>query len=119
YTWGQYLDVNYYDHPPVTGWIVYLFNLFGSHIFFSRLFSSITGIIVAIGIYLVAKEISRDETKARLVSLVYLVVPWNFVVLISSDVPLFLFVFLSGVSFYYGLNMKRSSLVLVSGIFLS
>ncbi len=119
YTWGQYLDVNYYDHPPVTGWIIYLFYLLGSHIFFSRLFSSITGIIVAIGIYLVAKEISRDENKARLVSLVYLVVPWNFIVLISSDVPLFLFVFLSGVFFYYGINMKKSSLVLVSGIFLS
>ncbi|NVM20611.1 MAG: glycosyltransferase family 39 protein [Desulfobacterales bacterium] len=118
-TWGENLDVNYYDHPPMVGWIVYLFSLLGNHISFSRLFPIICGIIVAIAIYLIVRDVFKDETKARLIALIYLAAPLNILfVLISTDTPLFLFVFLSGVFFYYGINLKNSVSLLVSGIFL-
>ena len=118
-TWGENLDVNYYDHPPMIGWIVYIFSLLGNHIFFCRLFPIICGIIVAIAMYLIVKDVFKDETKARLIALTYLAAPLNILfVLISTDTPLFLFVFLSGAFFYYGINLKNSGSLLVSGIFL-
>lgn len=118
-TWGKNLDINYYDHPPMTGWIVYLFSFSGKHIFFYRLFPIICGVIVAIAIYLIVRDIFKDEDRARLIAMAFLVAPLNILfALISTDTPLFLFVFLAGAFFYYAVNLRRGYLFLVSGILL-
>lgn len=119
YTWSTRLDVHFYDHPPMTGWAVWLFSCLGGHIFFLRLFSVICGAVVATGILFITQDICKDRKKAALASLAFLTAPIHVLfVPISTDTPLFLFAFLSGAAFFYGVNRRRSGLVFLSGIFL-
>jgi len=119
YTWTGHLDVNYYDHPPMTGWVVWLFSFPGDHIFFLRLFTVVCGALVASGIFFITKDMSKDGDKAILVSLAFLFAPLHMLFFpISTDSPLFLFAFLSGAFFHYGVNRKRPGLVVLSGVFL-
>jgi len=119
YTWSSHLDVNYYDHPPMTGWVVWLFSFLGDHVFFLRLFTILGGALVASGIFFIIKEMSKDQDKAALISLAFLFAPLHMLFFpISTDSPLFVFVFLSGSFFYYGVHRQKSVLVFLSGIFL-
>ncbi|MBA4367806.1 MAG: hypothetical protein C0403_09230 [Desulfobacterium sp.] len=116
---GKHLDVNYYDHPPMSGWAIYLFSLLGSHVFFARLFTIFYGILAALGIYFAAKELSQDTAKAKLASLIFLVSPLHVLfVLIATDTSLCVFVLLSGITFYFGHSRNKTSLVFLAGIFL-
>lgn len=120
YTWAVNLDVNYYDHPPMIGWIIFLFSRIGPHIFFFRLFSILTGIIVALLMRWTVTVLFDAREKAELVSLVYLAAPLHLLFIpISTDTPLFLFVFLTGLFFVWGNLRKSDGLILLSGLFLS
>jgi 4-amino-4-deoxy-L-arabinose transferase-like glycosyltransferase len=116
--WGQHLDINYYDHPPLTGWIVWLFSLLGDHIFFSRLFAILSGLAVAVGIHhLVRDELAAPE-KAKLICLAFAVCPLHLLfVLITTDTPVFLFVFLSGLAFFYSLKRQSHMVMILAGSF--
>lgn len=116
WVWGQHLDINYYDHPPVTGWIVWLFSLMGDHIFFSRLFSVLSGLIITWGLYhLVRKHFNAPE-KAKLICLAFAVCPLHLLfVLITTDSPVFLLVFLSGMAFYLSLTRKSLGAMVCAG----
>lgn len=116
YIWGDRLDLNYYDHPPMTGWAVYLFGLLGHHIFFLRLFSIVCGIVVALGLKAVITRYWGDPVKARLVSLLFIVSPLHVLfVLMLTDTPLLLFGFLTGVLLFDGLRRRRRLSLLLSG----
>ena len=120
HTWALNLDVNYYDHPPMTAWVVYLFSLPGRHIFYFRLFTIISGAVVTIGIGLVAKNLLLRPEKAWLISLAFLASPLHVLLIpITTDIPLFLFVFLSGVAFYVGVHRDSSGAMLLAGFLLS
>lgn len=120
YTWALNLDVNYYDHPPMTAWVVYLFSLPGRHIFFFRLFTIFSGALVAVGIGLVTQRLLFRPEKARLISLAFLVSPLHVPLIpITTDIPLFLFVFLTGVTFYSGVHRDSAGRMLLAGFFLS
>jgi len=119
YTLGQHLDGNYYDHPPMTGWVIYAFSSLGSHIFYCRLFPLLCGIIVALGILLFVQRVYHDPVKAKLVSLLFLVAPLNILfVPMLPDTALFLFIFLSGMFFCYGIHREKGAHIFISGIFL-
>jgi len=119
YTWAVHLDVNYYDHPPMVGWLIHLLLPLGRHIFFFRLIAVVTGIVVAFGIRRVASRLWHQPEKARLLSLVYLAVPLHVLfVPITTDTPLFLFTFLCGASFARGAVRDRSLPIFLAGIFL-
>jgi len=118
FLWGQYPDINYYDHPPMTGWIMGLFSLLGRSIFYSRLFAVISGLVVAWGIHRLVKNGFGAPEKARLITLAFLAAPLHVLsVLITTDTPLILFVALSGFVFYYALQRHSSPLMLLSGAF--
>jgi len=117
-TWADHLDVNYYDHPPMVGWLIFVFSLFGRHIFFFRLIAVLTGIIVALGIERVAARLLAAPEKSRLLSLVYLAAPLHVLFIpISTDTPLFLFTFLCGACFAWGVRRNRPALILLAGVF--
>lgn len=119
YVWGQFPDVCYYDHPPMTGWVVYWLSLLGRHIFFSRLFSVAAGLLVAGGIYWVVKNYFQDRLRARLIALAFLVSPLHMLlVLVATDTPLFLFAFVSAVFFFAGFRRNSAGLMIISGVFL-
>lgn len=117
FLWGQYPDINYYDHPPVTGWVMSLFGLLGRHIFFSRLFAILTGLVIAIGLYRLLRDQFGSPEKARLVALCFLAAPLHMLsVLITTDTPLMLFTALSGFVLCAALKRQSDGLVLLSGI---
>jgi 4-amino-4-deoxy-L-arabinose transferase-like glycosyltransferase len=116
WVWGQHLDINYYDHPPVTGWVVALFSQLGSHIFFSRLFSVLSGAAIAWGIYALVKNSFGSPEKAKIISLAFLVSPLHLLfVPITTDSPVFLLVFFSGLAFYHSLQRRNSALMVLAG----
>lgn len=120
YTWALNLDVNYYDHPPMVAWVIRLFSLPGRHIFFFRLFTLVSGAVVALGIGLVIQRFLGRPEKARWISLAFLASPLHVLLIpITTDIPLFLFVFLAGVAFYTGVHRHSSGLLLLTGFFLS
>ncbi len=118
FLWGQFPDIHYYDHPPMTGWVVGLFSLLGQHIFFSRLFTIISGLVIALGIHHLVRDGFNAPEKAKLVCLVFLVAPLHMLfVLITTDTALVLFVFLSGLTLFYALGRQDDRLMMLSGVF--
>jgi hypothetical protein len=116
FLWGQYPDINYYDHPPMTGWVMAIFSLPGSHIFFSRIFAVLGGLAIAWGIHRVVKDGFDAPDKARLISLAFLAAPLHVLsVLITTDTPLIVFAALSGFVFYFALRRHSSLLMFLSG----
>lgn len=119
YALGQRLYANYYDHPPMICWIVFLFSKLGAHIFFCRLFPIVCSIVVSLGLLVYVKRVYGDEEKAKQVSLLFLIAPLNILfVPIASDSALGLFVFLSGILFCHGLYFEKQFHIFIAGIFL-
>jgi hypothetical protein len=118
YLWGRYPDINYYDHPPMTGWVMALTSLLGHHIFFNRLFAIFSGLVIAWGIHRLVKVGFGAPDKARLISLAFLVAPLHVLsVLITTDTTLIFFSALSGFTLFYALKRDSSSGALLSGAF--
>lgn len=116
-TWSKHLELSYYDHPPVVGWFLYMFAMLGDHIFFFRLFPILVGIAVAAILYVFLKRTCGDAAKARLLLILFLVSPLHvFFIVISSDVPLFLFVFLSGIAFFQAVQTQKLRYFVLTGI---
>jgi hypothetical protein len=117
--WGLYPDINYYDHPPVIGWLLALFGLLGNHIFISRLISILSGLLVALGIYCIVRYVLQAPQKAKLICLAFIAAPLHMLsILITTDAPLFLFTALSGFTFICAVQRQSDLLVLLSGAFL-
>jgi hypothetical protein len=118
YVWGQHWDLNYYDHPPMTGWLMALFSYMGGHIFFSRLISIISGLVVAWGIFVVVRDGFNMPDKAKPACLTFVVSPLHVLfVIVTTDTPVFLFVFLAGMAFFYGCRRHSNGLFLLAGAF--
>ena len=118
FLWGRYPAVNYYDHPPMTGWVMALFSLLGHRIFFDRLFAVLSGLVIAWGIHGLVKDGLGAPEKARLISLAFLAAPLHVLsVLITTDTPLILFTALSGIVFHRALQRRSNGLMLLSGAF--
>jgi hypothetical protein len=118
YLWGRYPDINYYDHPPMTGWVMALTSLLGHHIFFNRLFAVLSGLVIAWGIHRLVKVGFGAPDKARLISLAFLAAPLHVLsVLITTDTALILFTALSGFTLFYALQRRSVSAALLSGAF--
>ena len=118
FLWGRFPDINYYDHPPMTGWVMALFSLLGHRIFFDRLFAILSGLVIAWGIHRLIKKGFGAPEKARLISLAFLAAPLHVLsVLITTDTPLILFTALSGFAFYWALQRRSNGLKLLSGAF--
>jgi 4-amino-4-deoxy-L-arabinose transferase-like glycosyltransferase len=118
YVWGQHWDLNYYDHPPMTGWLMALLSHLGQHIFFSRLLSVFGGLVVAWGIYRLVRDGFHLPDKAKLVCLTFLVSPLHVLfVIVTTDTPVCLFVFLSGMTFFYGRRKSNNWLMVLCGAF--
>jgi hypothetical protein len=118
YLWGRYPDISYYDHPPMTGWVMALTSLLGHHIFFNRLFAILSGLVIAWGIHRLVKVGFGAPDKARLISLAFLAAPLHVLsVLITTDTSLIFFTALSGFTLFYALRRDSGSGVVLSGAF--
>jgi hypothetical protein len=115
--WGKNLDFGYYDHPPMVGWVIYLVSLVGDHLFLYRLFPIATSIFVALAIFRLLR--GTDRVGASLVALIFLLSPVSILnVIITTDTPLILFVFLSAVCFTRGVKSESRGSFVLAGVFL-
>ncbi|MGC8976632.1 MAG: ArnT family glycosyltransferase [Candidatus Ratteibacteria bacterium] len=112
-------DFGYYEHPPMIWWLIYFFSLFGKytfHFFYYRLFTCFVTSLIGIYILKLIKE--TDGEIGYLISSIFLLSPvhlFNF--LITNDIPLLLFIFLSGLFFYKGIKSEKKYHFLISGVF--
>ena len=92
--WAKHLDFGYYDHPPMVGWILYLLRFLGDSEWLMRLPAVLFSTVIGMLIYRLLKP--YDTARAALVAALFLLSPVNILdVLITTDTPLILFVFLS------------------------
>jgi 4-amino-4-deoxy-L-arabinose transferase-like glycosyltransferase len=63
--YGHFLDLSYFDHPPLVGWVEYIFiSVFGNNEFAARLPAIIIGIISSLFVYRLLLHVSTDEKAA-------------------------------------------------------
>jgi 4-amino-4-deoxy-L-arabinose transferase-like glycosyltransferase len=63
--YGHFLDLSYFDHPPLVGWVEYIFiSVFGNNEFAARLPAIIIGIISSLFAYRLLLHVSTDEKTA-------------------------------------------------------
>lgn len=118
-TWGQYPAWGYYDHPPLTGWIAALLSALGHHILIFRLFSVASGLIIGLFILAWLRRSAVSEEKVLLIGLLYFLSPFHLLnILFTTDTPLIIFVFLSGLCCIQGLKNDSFRLYATSGLFL-
>ena len=114
--WAKHLDFGYYDHPPMAGWFLHLMLYLGNSEIILRLPAILLSSIIGIGIYRLLKP--YDETKAALIAILYLLSPLNILnVLITTDTPLILFVFLSAAALFKALHKDSLRWYALSGMF--
>lgn len=114
--WAKHLNWGYYEHPPMIGWVMWLFSFFGNDIFIYRIFPLI--VIPLIAVMIVGLLMEVDGDKAFLCGAIFLLSPVSVLNVLSvNDVPLIFFTFLSGVFFYRTLKSSRTFDAILSGVF--
>ncbi len=94
--WGIFPQWGGYDHTPFIGWLLYPFLLLSKNPVVLRLPMVLITNGIGLGIYLFLK--SDDKIKAAYASLIFLISPLSLCgVIITTDAPVILFTFLSGV----------------------
>ncbi len=59
--YGHFLDLSYFDHPPLVGWVEYIFiSIFGTNEFAARLSAIIIGIISSVFIYKLLLHVTQN-----------------------------------------------------------
>lgn len=99
--WGQKPAWGFYDHPPMVGWWLALLTPVSMAPWVLRLPSILVPPLLAVAIYLALRSANRD--RALYAALAFLLVPvnvWN--VFITTDTPLVVFCFLSGLAWWKG-----------------
>ena len=115
--WAKHPDFGFYDHPPMVGWILHLLLYLGSSEVTLRLPAILLTTLIGLGIYQLLKP--HDETRAALVATLFLAAPLNILnVLVSTDTPLILFVFLSAAALFKALKKNSRLWYVLSGVFL-
>lgn len=115
--WGVYPDYGFYDHPPMVGWILALLLQLSKAEWVLRLPVIVLPALVAFAMLQYLRP--ADENKAYLAALAFLLLPvnvWN--VLITTDMPLVLFSFLSALCFAAALRRESQMLYAASGALL-
>ncbi|MHB2016284.1 MAG: ArnT family glycosyltransferase [Candidatus Xenobia bacterium] len=92
--WSRHLAFGYYDHPPMVGWVIALFNLVLGHSLFStRLGGVVCSAITALLLYHLVRMLGGTRATASLAGTLFLVAPLPAVgaMAIVPDAPLIAF----------------------------
>ncbi|HEV3223303.1 MAG TPA: glycosyltransferase family 39 protein [Puia sp.] len=117
--YAQHLDLSYYDHPPMIGYLLRFFtSLFGKKVYVLKLADSFVTLLTIIAFYKLAKKF-LSENKARMATALLLsTIMISILSLISTpDVPL-MFCWTISLNFLYGAIFKRKNAYWIwAGIF--
>ncbi|MGA2090350.1 MAG: glycosyltransferase family 39 protein [Endomicrobiales bacterium] len=116
--WGRYLSLGYFDHPPMIGWILHCMERISSAPVVLRLPAILFTTFIGYGISRVGRYF--NPVVALMCGTLFLVSPFNVLdVIVTTDTPLLLFVFISGVCYFNAQkNDQKLSYYAISGIFL-
>jgi len=115
--WGQHPAFGYYDHPPMTGWILWLMLRIGHAEWILRLPAVLFSQAVGLGLYLLLRR--RDTGMAALAATLYLISPINVLnVLMTTDTALLLFVFLAVAAFVHAQERHSPGRYVLAGLML-
>lgn len=118
--YAQYLDYSYYDHPPMVGWIIYLFTkIFGNNLYGVRLPAVLCFSIASLYFYLLIKKLF--SSKISFYSSVLLnFIPIFFIgsIITIPDAPLGMFWCMYMYYFYKFVETKNSWILYLCGILL-
>ena len=106
--WGVEPALGYYDHPPMIGWWLALLTRISDAPWVLRLPATLLPAIMALSLYGVLRRF--DEYKAAMAATGLLLVPihvWN--IFVTTDAPLVLFSFLSGLAYWRASRDEESS----------
>ncbi len=115
--WGVWPALGFYDHPPMVGWWLALLVRLSAEPWMLRLPSTLLPFVLAAGVWLSLRR--RDEERALLAALALLLLPvsvWN--VLVTTDVPLVFFSFLSALAFRRALERRSAAWHALAGVLL-
>ena len=121
YLWGKNVDWGgFYDHPPMIGWILWLIQKVSSNILILRIPAIILWIVIAFGIMNLIKIFHKNsKEKSWLIGSLFLILPFTWSLnLITTDIPLIFFTFLSGYCFIRGEHSEKTYWFILCGIFL-
>jgi hypothetical protein len=117
--WANHMNIGFYDHPPMVGWIIYLMSFISDDISFLRLFPFFSVLLASYLIYKILLEFEIDKQKAKFVSVLFLILPIDIlIILFTNDVPLFIFGFIGTYFFVKSLRCDWVKNSLLAGIFL-
>ena len=115
--WGDNLAWGYYDHPPLIGWLIHLCLKLHDSQLFARLPSILTAYILVWGVYSILKD--QDRTRALLAASILLLTPVYLIgIIVTTDIPLILTMFLSVLTIYHAEQRNKIFLFVLAGFFL-
>jgi len=117
--WGQHLDWSYLDHPPMTGWIGWLFSsIFGHNEFGVRLGPILIAALFLVLIYQFTRRLYGDDRIAFRAALLFSIIPLFSIgsFMLLPDAPLSLFWLLSLIIFYRIVESGNGNLWFALGV---
>ena len=117
--WSQNLDWGYFSKPPMVAWLIALANQFSDNATLSmKLVSLFFYPLITLIVYGITKEIFQDKT-AFFAGMVFLTMPAVSLssIIISTDVPLFLFWSLTLYLFILSLKTNKTRYWMATGFF--
>ncbi|MCX7956377.1 MAG: glycosyltransferase family 39 protein [Endomicrobia bacterium] len=118
--YAQYIDFSYFDHPPLVGYIIYLFtSILGNNLYAVRLPSILCFAISSIYFYRLVKDIFNSKV-AFYSSVLLSVIPIIFVgsIVTLPDAPLGMFWMMYMFYFYKFIITKESWYIYLNGLIL-
>lgn len=116
--WAQHLAGGYYDHPPFIGWMIWFLSQFSKSIVWYRMTALGAGLVATWGVYYFSRMYWGGD-KARFAALLFALSPSSlWLVFVSNDVPLLIFLVLSVVSFHKAVTESKYAFSLLSGVLL-
>ncbi|MFV2059258.1 MAG: glycosyltransferase family 39 protein [Gammaproteobacteria bacterium] len=119
--WAKYPDYGYYDHTPMVAWILTAFLSVSDTELWLRTPAILMSLFITWAIYkLLSQSENEDSQKIAIYATsLYLLIPVNLVaVLMTTDTPLILWSFLSGVSYYQAQKQDSMKWYYICGLFL-
>lgn len=114
--WGQNFSFGYYDHTPFIGWFLWPFLKLSLSPVMLRLPCTLVTSIIGLSIYLLLRR--YDDRRALLLAILFFISPLNLLgIIITTDIPLILFSFLSGVFLFLAIRENdHLGFYLLSGV---
>ncbi len=119
--WARYPDYGYYDHTPMVAWILTLFLFVSDSEFWLRLPAIVFSLFITWTIYKLLYQSGNQNSQkiAIYASSLYMLIPVNLIaILMTTDTPLILWSFLSGVCYYQAQKQDSLKWYLICGLFL-